>query len=129
MPDMEKLTINMNAVDLGQIELLVEQGFYSNRAEFIRLAIRDQLAKYDDTLKEAATREAFVVGALVYGRRALEDTRAKKHRLAIRVVGFLSIADDVTPKLARETIASIKVLGIFKASATVKEALADRIVA
>jgi Arc/MetJ-type ribon-helix-helix transcriptional regulator len=129
MPEMEKLTINMTGVDLGEIELLVEQGFYSNRAEFIRLAIHDQLARHSDTVKDVATRQAFVIGAIVHDRRTLEATRTKKQQLAVRVVGFLSIDDDVTPKLARETIGSIKVLGIFKASAAVKEALADRIAA
>lgn len=126
MADLEKLTINLTPVDLGQIELLVEQGFYSNRAEFIRIAIRDQLAKHADALREAATRQAYVIGAMVYGRRTLEEERAAGRRIAIRVVGFLSISDDVTPELARETIESISVHGIFKASKAVKDALADR---
>lgn len=126
MVDMEKLTINLTPVDLGQIELLVEQGFYSNRAEFIRIAIRDQLAKHADALREAATRQAYVIGAMVYGRRALEEERKAGRRLALRVVGFLSIGDDVTPELARETIESISVHGIFRASKGVKDALADR---
>jgi len=126
MADMEKLTINLTPVDLGQIELLVEQGFYSNRAEFIRIAIRDQLAKHADTLREAATRQAYVIGALIYGRSALEEARIAGKRIAIRVVGFLSISDDVTPELAREVIESVSVHGIFKASKAVKDALADR---
>jgi Arc/MetJ-type ribon-helix-helix transcriptional regulator len=126
MADLEKLTINLTPVDLGQIELLVDQGFYSNRAEFIRIAIRDQLAKHADTLRETATRQAYVVGAMVYGRRALEEERKAGRRVALRVVGFLSITDDVTPELARETIESVSVRGIFKASPALKEALADR---
>ena len=126
MVDMEKLTINLTPVDIGQIELLVEQGFYSNRAEFIRIAIRDQLARHADTLREAATRQAYVIGAMVYGRRTLEEEQKAGRRIAIRVVGFLSIGDDVTPELARETIESVSVHGIFKASKAVKDALADR---
>ncbi|MFL5541184.1 MAG: CopG family transcriptional regulator [Longimicrobiaceae bacterium] len=126
MVDMEKLTINLTPVDLGQIELLVEQGFYSNRAEFIRIAIRDQLAKHADTLRDAATRQAYVIGALIYGRSTLEEARSTGKRIAIRVVGFLSISDDVTPELARETIESISVHGIFRAGKAVKDALADR---
>ncbi|HKP77061.1 MAG TPA: hypothetical protein VJT67_16135 [Longimicrobiaceae bacterium] len=126
MPELEKLTINLTPVDLGQIELLVEQGFYSNRAEFIRVAIRDQLAKHADALKDTAARQSFVVGAMAINRRALEHHRAEGHRVALNVVGYLSLADDVTPELAREVIESVQVRGIFRASRELKEALADR---
>jgi len=126
MPELEKLTINLTPVDLGQIELLVEQGFYANRAEFIRVAIRDQIAKHADTLREATTRRASVVGAILYSRRGLEEIRDAGRRVAVRVVGKAFIADDVPPELAREVIESVEVRGIFKASRAVKEALADR---
>jgi Arc/MetJ-type ribon-helix-helix transcriptional regulator len=126
MPEMEKLTINLNPVDLGQIELLVEQGFYSNRAEFIRVAIHTQLAKHSDNVREAAARHAHVFGALVFDREGLEKRRDAGERLRVHVVGFLLLADDVTPELAREAIESVRVRGIFKASKAVKEALADR---
>jgi Arc/MetJ-type ribon-helix-helix transcriptional regulator len=126
MPEMEKLTVNLNAVDLGQIELLVEHGFYANRAEFIRLAIHDQLAKHSETVRETTRRQSLVVGALVYTKRYLEQQRAEGLRVAPRVVGFLSIEDDVTPALASEVIDSVMVRGIFKASKAVKDALADR---
>lgn len=126
MADLEKVTVNLSAVDLGRIELLVEQGFYANRAEFIRLAIHDQLSKREDAVRETTTRQAYVIGALQYGRAALERARDAKKRLALRVVGLLSIAEDVTPELAREVIESVKVRGIFKASPAVKEALRDR---
>ena len=126
MPELEKLTINLTPVDLGQIELLVEQGFYSNRAEFIRVAIRDQLAKHTDALRDTAARQSLVIGAMTINRRALEHHRDDGHRVALRVVGFLSIADDVSPELAREVIESVQVHGIFRASPALKEALADR---
>jgi Arc/MetJ-type ribon-helix-helix transcriptional regulator len=126
MPDLEKLTINLTPVDLGQIELLVEQGFYSNRAEFIRVAIRDQLSKHADTVRETSQRESLLIGAAMFSRRALEERRDAGKRLSVRVVGFASIADDVTPELAREVIDSIHVRGIFRASGEVKAALADR---
>jgi Arc/MetJ-type ribon-helix-helix transcriptional regulator len=126
MPELEKLTINLTPVDLGQIELLVEQGFYSNRAEFIRVAIRDQLAKHADALRETAARQSLVIGAMSINRRALERHRDDGHRVALRVVGYLSIADDVTPELAREVIESVQVRGIFRASREIKDALADR---
>ena len=126
MPDMEKLTINLNPVDLGQIELLVEQGYYANRAEFIRVAIHTQLAKHADAVKDASTRQAFVIGALVYGRSTLEKAKKSRHRLALRVVGLLAIEDDVPAALARDVIESVKVHGMFRASAEVKAALKDR---
>ena len=128
MPESEKLTINLNAVDLGRIELLVEQGFYANRAEFIRTAIHSQLATHADHVREATSRHGLVVGALTFGRQDLERRSEAGQRLALSVVGYLSIADDVPADLARNTIKSVKVRGIFKASKAVKEALADRTV-
>ena len=126
MPELEKLTINLGPVDLGQIELLVEQGFYANRAEFIRSAIQNQLAKHADAVRETATRNAYVIGALTFGRRSLEAERRKGRRLAVRVVGYVSFSDDVTPELAKATIESLKVRGILRASPAVKAVLADR---
>lgn len=126
MPDLEKLTINLNPVDLGQIELLVEQGFYANRAEFIRVAIHDQLAKHSDIVRETTVRRSMVIGAEVFDRAALERMREKGERVEIRVVGLMEIAEDVPAELAREVIQSATVRGIFKASPAVKDALADR---
>ncbi len=126
MPDLEKLTVNLSPVDVGRIELLVEQGFYANRAEFIRVAIHDQLARHADAVHEAATRRAMVLGALVHDRGSLEKVRAAGERLSLRVVGLLTIHEDVPPELARATIGDVTVRGVFKASPAVKEALADR---
>jgi Arc/MetJ-type ribon-helix-helix transcriptional regulator len=126
MPDLEKLTINLTPVDLGKIELLVDQGFYSNRAEFIRVAIRDEIGKHADTVRETAARETLTVGAMLISRDALERHREAGRRIALRVVGFLSVTEDVTPELAAEVIESVKVRGIFRASPAVKAALSDR---
>ena len=126
MTEMEKLTVNLNAVDLGQIELLVEHGFYANRAEFIRVAIHDQLAKHSDTVRETTRRQSSVIGAMVVTKQILEQHRAAGTRLSVRVVGFLAITDDVTPALASEVIDTVMVRGIFKTSKAVKDALADR---
>ncbi len=126
MAEMEKLTINLSPVDLGQIELLVAQGFYPNRAEFIRMAIHDQLAKHAEAVRESTTRQAMVIGAVVYDRRGLERVRDARQRLSLRVVGLLILRDDVPPALAREAIESLSVHGVFKASPAVKKALADR---
>ena len=126
MAEMEKLTVNLTPVDVGQIELLVEQGFYANRAEFIRVAIHDQLLKHTDTVRQATTRDALVVGALVLTRETLEEHRAAGEKIAVRVLGVLSIAEDVPPALARTVIDSIKVLGVLRASDPVKQALAER---
>ena len=124
---MEKLTVNVNAVDLGLIELLVEQGFYSNRAEFIRVAIHDQLEKHGEVIRAATARLPFLIGALSYNRQHLERMKASRAPLQLRIIGYLSIAEDVDVELARAAISSIKVHGIFKASKAVKAALGDRI--
>ena len=127
MADTEKITINLGVVDLGKIDLLVEQGFFTNRTDFIRAAIRSHLDKHDTELQETSTRNNFAVGIMVYTRTGLQKRLDKGEMLDILVVGMFAIAEDVTPELALSTINSIKVLGIFEASKEVKEALADRI--
>jgi Arc/MetJ-type ribon-helix-helix transcriptional regulator len=126
-PDSEKLTINLGFVDLGHIDLLVRDGFYSNRSDFIRTAIRNQLAAHADRAKEAALRLTLELGLRTFTRQDLEAVRAAGERLRIRVLGLAVIADDVTADLARATIESIMVLGALHAPADVKTALADRL--
>jgi Arc/MetJ-type ribon-helix-helix transcriptional regulator len=126
-PDNEKLTLNVGYVDLGHIDLLVRDGFYSNRSDFIRTAIRNQLAAHVDISKKAATRLTLELGLRTYTRDDLEAVRAAGERLRIRVLGLATIADDVSPELARATIESITVLGALHAPADVKTALADRL--
>ena len=126
-PDSEKLTLNLGFVDLGSIDLLVRDGFYSNRSDFIRTAIRNQLATHADTAKKAASRLTLELGLRTFARQDLEAIQAAGERLKIRVLGLVVIADDVTPDLARATIESITVLGALHASAEVKTALADRL--
>jgi Arc/MetJ-type ribon-helix-helix transcriptional regulator len=126
-PDSEKLTVNLGFVDLGSIDLLVRDGFYSNRSDFIRTAIRNQLATHADTAKQAASRLTLELGLRTFARQDLEAAQAAGERLRIRVLGLAVIADDVTPDLARETIESITVLGALHAPAEVKSALADRL--
>ena len=123
----EKITINLGVVDLGQIDLLVQEGFYSNRTDLIRTAIRNQLATHADVVKETVSRKAFVLGLEHYSRTDLEALQSAGETLQIQVLGMASIADDVTPELARDTIKSVVVLGALHASAAVKTALADRI--
>jgi Arc/MetJ-type ribon-helix-helix transcriptional regulator len=123
----EKITINLGFVDLGQVDLLVQEGFYSNRTDFIRTAIRNQLATHAEVVKKSVTRQTLDLGLRHYTRDDLEAVRAAGERLQIHVLGLASIADDVTPELARETIDSIVVLGALHASPAVKAALADRI--
>lgn len=122
----EKMTINIGPVDLGQIDLLVEEGFYSNRSDLIRTAIRNQLAVHSGDLKQTVARRALALGLQHFSRADLEQLRAAGQTVAIRVVGLARIADDVTPELARATIDSIRVLGALRASAAVRQALADR---
>lgn len=125
--EMEKITINLGFIDLGQIDLLVQEGFYSNRTDFIRTAIRNQLASYAETVKQTVARKTLVLGLQHYTRRDLEAVRAAGQKLQIQVLGLASIADDVSPELARATIDSLIVLGGLRASTEVKAALADRI--
>jgi Arc/MetJ-type ribon-helix-helix transcriptional regulator len=126
-PDTEKITINVGFVDLGHIDLLVHEGFYSNRSDFIRTAIRNQLGAHADTVKQSILRHTLELGLRVYTRKDLEAVRAAGDRLRIQVVGLAAIAEDVTPELALATIESITVLGSLQASKAVKAALADRI--
>jgi Arc/MetJ-type ribon-helix-helix transcriptional regulator len=126
-PESEKLTINLGFVDLGHIDLLVRDGFYSNRSDFIRTAIRNQLAAHADAAKEAASRLTLELGLRTFTRRDLEAVQAAGERLRIRVLGLAVIADDVTPDLARATIETITVMGALHAPADVKTALADRV--
>src|SRR4051794_10165135 len=109
----EKLTINLGVVDLGQIDLLVQEGFYSNRTDLIRTAIRNQLASHADAIRQSIERNTLSLGLQSFTRSALEAVRASGELLHIHVVGLARIAEDVTPALARATIASVRVLGLF----------------
>jgi len=125
--DSEKITINLGFVDLGQIDLMVAEGFYANRTDLIRTAIRNQLDRHADVVKGSVARKSLDLGLRHYSRADLEAVRAESRLLQINVLGLASIAQDVTPELARATIASVVVLGALHASAAVKAALADRI--
>jgi Arc/MetJ-type ribon-helix-helix transcriptional regulator len=124
--DTEKITINLGYVDLGHIDLMVREGFYSNRTDFIRTAIRSQLERHGDVLKKSVERQQLDLGLRRYSREDLEAVRAAKEALHIQVLGLAIIAEDVSPELARDTIASIRVLGALQAPAAVKAALKDR---
>ena len=125
--DSEKITINLGFVDLGHVDLLVRDGFYSNRTDFIRNAIRSQLDRHAEVAKKSVVRKDLELGLSHYTRADLEAVQAAGQTLDIRVLGLASIAADVPPELARATIASLTVLGAFHASAAVKAALADRL--
>ena len=127
MNETEKITINLSVVDLGQIDLLVEEGFYSNRTDFIRSAIRLQLNQRDEVLKQAMVRKFMVIGVLTFDRKTLERKRAAGEKLAIRAIGLVTLSDDIPPELAAEVVESVKVNGILRASAPVRQALAGRI--
>ena len=125
--DSEKITINLGYVDLGHVDLLVQEGFYSNRTDFIRTAIRNQIERHSDVVRQAVTRKSVDLGLRHFSREDLEAARDAGQMLDIRVLGLATIAQDVTPELAVATIASLTVLGALHASAAVKAALADRI--
>jgi Arc/MetJ-type ribon-helix-helix transcriptional regulator len=125
--DSEKVTINLGFVDLGRIDLLVQEGFYSNRSDFIRTAIRNHLTAHSEAVAQTMARQTLELGLRDFSRADLEAVRDAGEMLHIRVVGLARIAADVTPELARATIASISVLGALHASDAVKSALSDRI--
>jgi Arc/MetJ-type ribon-helix-helix transcriptional regulator len=122
----EKITINVGYVDLGHVDLLVRDGFYANRTDFIRTAIRNQLERHADATRQSVSRRSLDLGLRHYSREELERARAAQQPLDIRVLGLVTIAPDVTPELARAAIASVAVLGTLQASPAVKAALADR---
>jgi Arc/MetJ-type ribon-helix-helix transcriptional regulator len=124
--DSEKITINLGFVDLGQIDLLVAEGFYGNRTDLIRTAIRNQLAQHADVVKQAVARKTLVLGLQHFSAADLRALKAARQKLRIKVLGLASIAHDVTPELALATIDSIDVLGALHASPAVKAALSAR---
>jgi Arc/MetJ-type ribon-helix-helix transcriptional regulator len=126
LSDSEKITINLGYVDLGHIDLMVQDGFYSNRTDFIRTAIRNQIERHAEVVKQSTARKSLDLGLRNYSREDLEAARRTGQKLEINVLGLATIAADVTPELARATIASVVVLGALHASAEVKAALADR---
>jgi len=127
VPDSEKITINLGHVDLGHIDLLVQEGFYANRTDFIRTAIRNQIDRHQDAVKQSVARKGVDLGLRSLTRAELEAACASGRPLDIRILGLASIAPDVTPELARAAIASLTVLGALHASPAVKAALADRL--
>ncbi len=126
-PDSEKITINLGYVDLGRIDLLVQEGFYSNRSDFIRTAIRNQLDSHVEVVAKSIERHTMELGLRDYTAADLEAVQAAGEVLHVKVVGLARIGPDVTPELALATIASITVLGALQASPEIKKALAERI--
>ncbi|MBC7681332.1 MAG: CopG family transcriptional regulator [Ferruginibacter sp.] len=124
--DSEKITINLGFVDLGHIDLLVAESFYANRTDFIRTAIRNQLATHSDAVKQVVARKMLVLGLQHFSQADLLAVQAANQKLQIRVLGLASIGQDVSPELALATIDSLEVLGALQASPEVKAALADR---
>ena len=126
LPDSEKITINLGFVDLGQIDLLVVESFYANRSDFIRTAIRNQVERHAEAARSAVQRRSLDLGLRHFTRSDLEAVRAEGRMIAIRVLGLASIAQDVSPELARSSISHVSVLGVLQASTAVRAALADR---
>lgn len=124
--DSEKITINLGFVDLGQIDLLVAEGFYGNRSDFIRTAIRNQIGQHADAVKQVVARKTLVLGLQHFGAAELQALKNAGQKLQIRVLGLATIAQDVSPELALATIESINVLGALHASPAVKAALNNR---
>lgn len=119
----EKITINMNVVDLGKVDLLVDQGFYSNRTDFIRTAIRSQLETHADEVKDIVIRKSYIVGVVRYGRKELEELRDSRTKVDVKVAGLLVFADDIDAELVKQSLASVQVRGVMKANDEVKLAI------
>ena len=126
LPESEKITLNLGHVDLGRIDLLVRDGFFANRTDLMRTAIRNQLDRHDDAIRKSASRSGLEFGLRHVSRAELEAAKTAGAPISIHVVGLATIADEVTPALARAAIASVQVLGTLQASAAVKAALRDR---
>lgn len=126
MAETEKITINLSVVDLGRIDLLVEQGHFSNRTDLIRNAIRMKLNSYEASIEEVVAKKAIVVGVLIFTKEGLEKRLAKNEMVDIIAMGMLTLSKDITPELALATIKSITIYGVFSANLEVKKALADR---
>ena len=127
MPESEKITVNIGIVDLGRIDLLVQEGFYSSRADFIRTAIRNQLEQQKTAVESITMRKSMVIGTLTFNRRELQQKREENEMINVKVIGMFILADDVTPELALDTIQSVTVRGVFKAPEDVKKALESRL--
>jgi Arc/MetJ-type ribon-helix-helix transcriptional regulator len=127
MSDTEKITVNIGIVDLGRIDLLVQEGFYASRADFVRTAIRNQLERQKTAVDSITTRKSMVIGTLSFNRHELDQKREDNEMINVKVIGMFILTDDVTPQLALDTIQSVTVRGVFKAPEDVKEALKDRL--
>ena len=127
MADSEKITINLSAVDLGKIDLLVEQGHYSNRTDLIRAGIRSQLEKHTFEVQQSVARDSYVIGVQILNKTDLEKSKAKGEKLKINMIGLLHLDNDIPASLAAEVIESLQVRGVFQASEQVKSILSDRI--
>ncbi len=127
MSDTEKITVNIGIVDLGRIDLLVQEGFYASRADFIRTAIRNQLERQKSAVDSISNRKSMVIGTLGYNRSELEKMRENNEMVNVKVIGLFILSDDVTPELALDTIQSVTVRGVFKAPEDVKDALQERL--
>jgi Arc/MetJ-type ribon-helix-helix transcriptional regulator len=123
----EKVTVNLGFVDLGHIDLLVTEGFYSNRTDFIRTAIRNQLVAQQEAVRQVISRKSLVLGLQRFTRANLESLQRAGEMLEIQVLGLATVDEDVPPELASATISSVTVLGAFHASAAVKQALKGKI--
>ena len=120
MAETEKITINIDVVDLGKIDLLVEQGFYSNRTDLIKSSIRNEVNKHEEVVSKIVVSKSYNVGVTKFSKEELEEVARSNKILDVKVLGLLIIADDVPVDLAKKTIKYLNVFGVFKAPAEIK---------
>ena len=144
----EKVSVNMNTSTLSSIDLLVDNGYYSNRSDFINQSVRETLRQHradiDRIVKANADSEdsgrIWFIGVCVLEPRdlvrlkmkqdmlndkKLKDSAAAAHesdrKADITGYGVLIISEDCNEKLLFETVGSIKIRGRVKCSESIKK--------
>src|ERR1700742_773212 len=99
----EKITINLGHVDLGHIDLLVRDGFYANRTDFIRTAIRNQVERHAEAARHSVSRRNLDLGLRHYSREELETAHAAQRPRDVGGTGLGGIAPSHHPLPPRVT--------------------------
>ena len=125
MEKTEKVSVNMNIGTLSQIDLLVDQGFYSNRSDFINQAVRESINQKQERINEVKTnyeKMNFIWFLGVYRLRYEELMQIKKNGNTKKISGYgILYIDDSLDDLVLETINTINVKGKVNCSDKLNE--------
>lgn len=119
----EKITINVNTSDLGKIDLLIHEGYYSNRTDFIKSAIKSQVNKHDDEINmilSSKKKKDWFVGVYVLTEDELQALKRYGRKKAIRGMGLLIVDKDVSLDLMKTSISAIETYGVCRCSSEIK---------